>query len=144
MFNRSDSLLEKFPTRRRASSKDNIRVSTRYETSNSCSTDDSTSDSSFIDPIWAVSIVGSSEEFRILQEELRKSKMVTTAGAMHLMKTKIEKQGRDFERKQNQDPELRKVKKLEKKHSKRKLKKGLKHEFGQGLQNFKVFLTASS
>mmetsp|Transcript_23446 Transcript_23446/g.35587 ORF Transcript_23446/g.35587 Transcript_23446/m.35587 type:complete len:126 (+) Transcript_23446:535-912(+) len=120
----------------------NNKCAMRYE---SCSlTDDSSSccssDSSYmIDPISAAAIAGSSEEFRLFQEELRKSRMVTAGGAKQLMKAYVEKQGRSIERKQHQDPKLSKVKswKLTKQQSARNLKKSI----DQGLQNLrKIFI----
>mmetsp|Transcript_27466 Transcript_27466/g.41587 ORF Transcript_27466/g.41587 Transcript_27466/m.41587 type:complete len:150 (-) Transcript_27466:33-482(-) len=143
MINTSEDLIEQFPSRRRRSSTASARherrrsstISARYADSSTFSDDDVSTDSLCIDPISAASIAGNSEEFRLFQEELRKSKVVTAGGAKHLLKLHIEKQGLSIEKRRNLDPKLNKVKswKLSRQQSKKNLKKGI----DQGLQNLR-------
>lgn len=143
MINTSEDLLEQFPSRRRRSSTASSRyerrrssiISIRFEDSSTVSDDDVSTDSLCIDPISAASIAGNSGEFRLFQEELRKSKMVTAGGAKHLLKLYIEKQGLNIEKKRSLDPKLSKVKSwnLSKQQSKKNLKKGI----DQGLHNLR-------
>mmetsp|Transcript_26128 Transcript_26128/g.39544 ORF Transcript_26128/g.39544 Transcript_26128/m.39544 type:complete len:207 (-) Transcript_26128:43-663(-) len=81
---------------------------------------------SSIDPISIASIAGDSKEFRQLQEELRKSKMITGNGAQQVMKTYVEKQGRQIEERRNKVELLlrhKATRQLVKKSSKRNLMK---------------------
>mmetsp|Transcript_1651 Transcript_1651/g.2256 ORF Transcript_1651/g.2256 Transcript_1651/m.2256 type:complete len:135 (-) Transcript_1651:34-438(-) len=128
-----EDLIEHFPSRRRRSS--------TATTCSSCCSQSNSNDSLCIDPIFVASITGSSQEFRILQKELRKSKMVTAGGAKHLLKVCIEKQGISIESKRTLDPKLSKVKswKLAKQRNERTLKRGL----NQGLQNLRSILSVN-
>lgn len=134
MNRQPEELLEEFPSRDGPVLASSLAVqkakcrflSLRKSSSDFESSSSSLDSSSFssptsnrIDPICIARIAGDSMEFRQLQEELRKSKIIT--GANQLMKAYVEKQGRQIEEKRNSDPELRKVKKLVKKRSIRNL-----------------------
>lgn len=123
-----NGLLEQFPSRqyRRDGSDKSIRFPTSLRNiSNqifrSCpsrivdnpqetiavATEEQRSASSKIDPISVASIAGDSKEFRQLQKELRKSKMITGNGAQQVIKTFVEKQGRQIEERRNKVELLR-------------------------------------
>ena len=66
--------------------------------------------SSTFDLISVASIVGDGDEFKRLQENLRKSRMLTGLGTQQILKQYIESGGREVEAKRKNDPELSKVK----------------------------------
>lgn len=68
--------------------------------------------SSRMDTISVANVVGDDDEFRQLQADLRRSRMVTGVGTQHVMRQYIESRSRNVEARHQENEELSKVKQL--------------------------------
>jgi len=90
--------------------------------------------SSSFNLISVASIVGDGDEFKRLQEDLRKSRMLTGLGTQQILKEYIESGGRQVEAKRQSDPELSKVKRFAPAQPQRR-RRGIGDRLSQSVHN---------